>query len=104
MSGKTETKIDMSDPMVAFIVANPGKTFILKSDDVGRAERIQSQVFEAWCEYLRATDQRQKLRAWKWMREGNNSKALTLPCADPAEFDVWRKRSFQRSEERRVGK
>ncbi len=80
------TAIDTKEPMVAFILANPNKTFVLKNDEAGRADATQNAVFDVWCGYLRDTRQTDKLRTWRWMRAGG-SKALTLPCADPAEYD-----------------
>lgn len=80
------TKIDTADPMVAFIIAHPGQTVILHNTDEGRADPLERDVFDSWIAYLEFTGRRDKARVWKWMRNGG-SKHLTLPCADPCDFD-----------------
>lgn len=79
-------QFNSDDPMVAFILAHPRQTVILRNDDAGRADRLENQIFADWIRYLEGTKQRTKAMCWKWMRAGG-SKFITLPCMDPSDFD-----------------
>ena len=86
----SKSAIDMKDPMVSYIVAHPKDTFVLANNEDGWNDPVQKAVFGKWCDYLHDKNQHVKLKVWRWMR-GGGTKHITLPCADPAQFDrSWR--------------
>jgi len=80
-------KFDMDDPFIAFTVTRPHMTVVISNDEQGRKDPVQHRIFEEWCDYLEYSGRLKKLRAWRAMRRGS-SKFITLPCADPVDFDA----------------
>lgn len=90
MMAEQKKELDRDDPMIAFILTRKNETVVLSNDDAGRADPIQNAIFSDWINYLRKTGQTKRARCWQYFRQGG-AKHITLPCADPYDFESFRK-------------
>lgn len=90
MAEPKKEAFNRDDPMVAFMLTRKTETVVLTNDDEGRNDPIQRAIFSDWINYLRKTGQNKRARCWLFFRQGG-SKCITLPCADPYDFEAFRK-------------
>ena len=86
--------------MMAYIKQNPDEVMAIHSKPDAQDKSAQDHAWEMWQAYLERTGNKKTLKAWR-THLATSGKGLTLPCANPEQFD--RPYAAQRSPRNRYG-
>ena len=72
--------------MMAYIKQNPDEVMAIHSKPDAQDKASQEHAWEMWQAYLERTGNKKTLKAWR-THLATGGKGLTLPCANPEQFD-----------------
>jgi hypothetical protein len=82
------------EAMISYLQRFPNDVVVIESKPENSNEReFQAQVRDSWFAYLERKGYKHTLETWRLILRGYG-KALTLPCANPADFDREYAREF----------
>ena len=91
---------DMYERMKTYMAKNPGEGEAVLARPEAKDKAGQDHMWEMWQAYLERTGNMKTLKAWR-SHLATGGKGLTLPCANPDQFD--RAYEAQRSPRNRYG-